>query len=125
MSTTLKAIIPEEYRDTTQFPIAGLSGVIYRAIDANKLYTWHPAELKYVEVAPVNRVMGMPPFMFAVGDKVTHQKTQMTYVIEFLPDEFMLEATNEPAYGYRAVGGTRVWVRSQLEMEDGRFAKVD
>lgn len=64
---------------------------------------------------------------------VRHLKTGGLYRIVYTPDTCRLEASNEPAYVYKAVEiatsrGTiadirdaPLWVRGQAEMEDGRF----
>ena len=65
---------------------------------------------------------------------VIHVKTGGVYRIVHTPEVCRLEASNGPAYAYQAVwivssrGGTidlidkPLWVRDQVEMEDGRFA---
>jgi hypothetical protein len=58
-------------------------------------------------------------FMFRLGQKVIHAKGG-EYVIEGLPDTYVLEHNRKPAYAYRMADG-RVCVRAQDEMEDGRF----
>lgn len=66
---------------------------------------------------------------FARASVVRHIKSDTLYVIVLCPNLVKLEATAQPAYGYRALqadgspSGT-LWVRSQVEMEDGRFELV-
>jgi len=60
---------------------------------------------------------------FTHFEKVLHVKTGKEYHIRELPSSLRLEATDEPAYSYTDGNGT-VWVRSQKEMEDGRFELV-
>lgn len=59
------------------------------------------------------------PLKFGPGDVVLHQKGG-EYTIRGTPLEFIIEASGEPAYAYEASDG-RIWVRSQRQMEDGRF----
>ena len=62
---------------------------------------------------------------FNVGAMVRHLKSNTVYMIVLGPEEGVtLESTNEKAYLYRALHGdtqNTLWVRSQEEMEDGRF----
>lgn len=62
---------------------------------------------------------------FDKNDVVKHVKTNKHYRIVGTPDEYRLEATNEPAYAYQSSEGEPfnhpIWVRSKAEMEDGRF----
>jgi hypothetical protein len=60
------------------------------------------------------------PFKFGINDVVEHVKSGGHYVIAGLPNEYVIEATREPAYAYRMADG-RVCVRCQSEFEDGRF----
>lgn len=62
---------------------------------------------------------------FNVFEKVIHVKTGNVYMITGTPDMLRIEADNEPAYSYKKQGSNGVnqtiWIRSQKEMEDGRF----
>jgi hypothetical protein len=62
-----------------------------------------------------------------VGEVVQHQKTGGLYVIRSTPDQNVLEATWEPAYGYgdREDPRTPTIYRAQTEMEDGRFVPIE
>lgn len=67
--------------------------------------------------------------LFAYASVLRHIKSGGVYVIVLEPDLLRLEASAEPAYGYRALGGDGsltgpLWARAQTEMEDGRFALV-
>jgi hypothetical protein len=62
----------------------------------------------------------MYPMMFNVGDVLEHVKSGESYTVATLPDNNILEATGEPAYGYVMSDG-RICNRCQSEMEDGRF----
>jgi hypothetical protein len=67
--------------------------------------------------------------LFGVLSVVRHIKSGGLYVIALLPDLVKVESTAEPAYGYRALSSNGavsgpLWVRSQTEMEDGRFELV-
>jgi len=59
-------------------------------------------------------------FKFYYGQKVKHVLTGGIYKIVGLPDEYVLANTRIPAYAYKMEDG-RICVRSQIEMEDGRF----
>lgn len=65
-----------------------------------------------------------PECKFLGGDHVKHVKSGGVYAIRWSPaDNFVIEATVEPAYVYESVSphqNTR-WIRPQSEMEDGRF----
>lgn len=61
------------------------------------------------------------PFLFNLGDNVIHVKTEGSYIVVGLPDEYTIEETGEPAYVYHKKGSRRKYVRSQSLMEDGRF----
>jgi hypothetical protein len=61
-------------------------------------------------------------FKFRVGEEVRHTKGGI-YIITGLPSEYVLEHSREPAYAYMMADG-RICVRSQAEMEDGRFESV-
>lgn len=75
------------------------------------------------------------PLMFDIHSVVYHIKNpKVYYEIISVPTTNYLEATGEPAYGYREIvlnkGGLwqtslKKWNRSQSEMEDGRFRLVD
>lgn len=53
-----------------------------------------------------------------------HHRNGGVYEIVGLPTVYRLESTGEPAYAYREVDGTTVWVRSAREMEDGRYERL-
>lgn len=67
--------------------------------------------------------------MFRRHDVVRHVKTQGLYIILATPEYgITLERGAEPAYLYQSLlisETERVWVRSAVEMEDGRFEYVD
>lgn len=48
------------------------------------------------------------------------------YEVLLGPDRVKLESNAAPAYAYTAVSGDdkTIWVRDQVEMEDGRFKPV-
>jgi hypothetical protein len=63
---------------------------------------------------------------FNTGDAIWHLRSKTIYFIKGTPDVYRLEATNEPAYLYMGMPEDDkplppIWVRSQKEMEDGRF----
>jgi hypothetical protein len=62
---------------------------------------------------------------FKVGDIVVHLASERKYVIVGCPDKYRIESNNQLAYVYHFIEGDWHWVRSQSEMEDGRFIKVD
>lgn len=70
--------------------------------------------------------------MFRRKQVVRHLKTRGVYRIVHTPEHCFIEATGEPAYAYQflflpgapAERRGRIWVRSQREMEDGRFEPV-
>lgn len=61
-------------------------------------------------------------FLFKRNDLVNHYKGGK-YAIMGTPDEYVIEATREPAYAYRSITYPLgpIVIRSQKEMEDGRF----
>jgi hypothetical protein len=61
--------------------------------------------------------------LFVQGDRVRHVKSGGVYLILQIPDKLRIESTGEPAYLYAAQD--LQWVRSQREMEDGRFVLCD
>ncbi len=61
---------------------------------------------------------------FDSESRVRHVKTGGEYWIEEVPERCRLESTGEPAYAYRGEDGI-LWVRSQVQMEDGRFVAAD
>lgn len=63
------------------------------------------------------------PSKFGMDDVVRHQKGGL-YSIVMLPSILIIEETGEPAYAYKSHRDSRVWVRSQRKMEDGRFQLV-
>ena len=63
---------------------------------------------------------------FKTGDVLRHLKTDRRYQVLLGPDVCCIEADRAPAYAYRlemdaAAADPTVWIRSALEMEDGRF----
>jgi hypothetical protein len=62
---------------------------------------------------------------FMINDGIRHVKTGDIYYVIGTPDTFRIESTNEPAYVYQKTRLSAAWVRSQSEMEDGRFQLVD
>lgn len=62
----------------------------------------------------------LPKPKFRRYDRLTHVKSQGVYVVVSLPNENVLEANREPAYGYLMKDG-RICYRNATEMEDGRF----
>lgn len=62
---------------------------------------------------------------FACGECIQHVKSKSLYVIEDIPPNNRLEASDEPAYGYRSLETKVKWQRSQTEIEDGRFVAWD
>jgi hypothetical protein len=62
---------------------------------------------------------------FKIGDIVLHLASERKYVIAGCPDQYRIESSNQLAYVYHSIAGDWHWVRSQSEMEDGRFIKVD
>ncbi|WMC09535.1 hypothetical protein PU634_10445 [Oceanimonas pelagia] len=97
---------------------------------------WYPEEIEGVQPGTLkgitDRLVEMgnemldeaDRYSFSVGDLVRHVKTGGCYHIRGLPDKHRLEATGEPAYLYEAVSDGLIWMRSQAEMEDGRFVMV-
>jgi hypothetical protein len=77
----------------------------------------HPYLQAQVELT-ITPEIGM--FKFRLGEEVKHVKTGGIYIIVGLPNEFVIEATREAAYAYLMPDG-RTCIRSQTEMEDGRF----
>jgi hypothetical protein len=66
--------------------------------------------------------------MFHTGQRVRHVRTGGVYAIIFTPDECCIESSFLPAYAYRLVDNPKngpVWIRSRVEMEDGRFEPVE
>jgi hypothetical protein len=61
---------------------------------------------------------------FPAGSLLTHRKGGR-YVVILTPDVCTLEETREPAYGYLAQSTSKIHVRRQVEMEDGRFWEVE
>lgn len=65
---------------------------------------------------------------FSVGNKVVHVKSGGVYLIRELPTRVRLELADTPAYMYEeypATEDSKLWVRSQKLMEDGRFVKLE
>lgn len=67
--------------------------------------------------------------MFPRMTLVRHKKTGGVYRVMIDPSYARIEATNEPAYGYvlwdEKLEDKVLWIRPQVEMEDGRFEKVE
>lgn len=64
-------------------------------------------------------------FKFVVGDEIRHVKTGGMYIVMGTPNEYVIEATREPAYAYLMPDG-RICIRSQAEMEEeGRFEQAE
>jgi len=63
------------------------------------------------------------PPLFRAGDELEHRKGGR-YVIVATPEQCRIEASAEPAYAYLAKADGLLWVRSQREMEDGRFIRI-
>lgn len=59
--------------------------------------------------------------VFTINQKVLHTKSGNIYTVKGLPANYRIETTNTPAYAYLDEDFQVVWVRSQTEMEDGRF----
>jgi hypothetical protein len=57
---------------------------------------------------------------FKIDDRIIDIKSGGVYVVTATPQSCRLEHSGEPAYSYVGNDGT-MWVRSQTEMEDGRF----
>lgn len=92
-------------------------------MDANKqakIRSVHPY-LQEQLVRTMDPAIGM--FKFRLGEEVRHVKSGGIYIVTGLPSEYVLEHSREPAYAYLMVDG-RICVRSQQEMEDGRFESV-
>lgn len=61
---------------------------------------------------------------FQVHDVLKHVATGIIVKVNGTPYQTRLERGNVPAYSYSERGDEISWVRSQKEMEDGRFEKV-
>jgi hypothetical protein len=67
----------------------------------------------------------MTEVLFHPGDIVEHVDTDAPYRIAMTPPHGLtIEKTGELAYVSRARHWQKYWVRSQTEMEDGRFVLV-
>jgi len=67
---------------------------------------------------------GTKDALFELNQDVIHVKSKGMYKIVGLPDYYRIEATYEAAYAYVGIDEGAcpvIWVRSQKEMEDGRF----
>ena len=62
--------------------------------------------------------------MFKVGDIVLHKKSNTQYDIIETPDKCFIEKGLVPAYAYSNYDKTKIFVRPQTEMEDGRFEVI-
>lgn len=74
------------------------------------------------------------PAKFVQHQTLLHVKTNKHICVILTPDRCRLEETEEPAYAYgvwqvsvsgEVTEGKEIWVRSQTEMEDGRFVLPD
>jgi hypothetical protein len=70
----------------------------------------------------INPVTGT--FKFRRGEEIKHVASGAFYIIAGLPNETVIEATREAAYGYIMPDG-RMCVRSQELVEDGRFESAE
>lgn len=63
---------------------------------------------------------------FKEGQIVRHIRSDSKYRIIFNPHRLFTEADNQPAYAYTDEDHDTniIWVRSQAEMESGRFEVV-
>lgn len=61
--------------------------------------------------------------MFEYLQIIMHQRGGL-YQIKKIPDDRRLEHNNEPFYEYESMDDGKVWLRSQSEMEDGRYASI-
>ena len=59
---------------------------------------------------------------FHAGDRLQHLKTGGFYRVLCFAK---IEANLEDAYVYEAIKNGSYWIRPQIEMEDGRFIKVN
>lgn len=69
--------------------------------------------------------MALPKFR--VGERLRHVKSGRIYRIVDLPTRMRIEATAAPAYSYCLADSPDItlWVRPQVELEDGRFVSVN
>lgn len=65
-----------------------------------------------------------PGCKFGMETRLVHKKTRGLYVVVGLPTHVRLENTDKPAYAYLGEDGM-IWVRDQVEMEDGRFQEFE
>jgi hypothetical protein len=81
----------------------------------------HPYLQRQLELtlSPVTRT-----YKFVMGAEIRHVKSGGVYIITGLPNEYVIEATREAAYAYLMPDG-RICIRSQTEMEDGRFEEAE
>lgn len=70
----------------------------------------------------INPVTGT--YKFRRGEEIKHVASGAFYIIAGLPNETVIEATREAAYGYIMPDG-RMCVRSQELVEDGRFESAE
>ena len=76
------------------------------------------------QAAPQAEAVTAPTSKYKEGAKIKHIESGNEYFIHITPAHHVrLEGTNEPAYGYAAVGvevgaESPVWFRSQAEIED-------
>lgn len=69
----------------------------------------------------------MSPALFKTGERVQHGVSGGIYRIVDLPTRCRIATTGQPAYTYALAdpkGDITLWVRSQQEMEDGRFQPI-
>ena len=61
---------------------------------------------------------------FTVNQKVRHLRTGTLYIIIATPEQVRYEPLRQRCYAYipsLVATGYRIWVRPEIEMEDGRF----
>ena len=70
------------------------------------------------------------PIKFRNGEHLCHKNGDAYIVVETPEEGLIIEATLQPAYGYRKLKpknpmeARRKWIRPQTEMEDGRFVSL-
>lgn len=62
--------------------------------------------------------------MFNKYSMIRHKESGEYYHVMLLPTECRIEKTDSPAYAYRSITTSLVWVRPSDEMEDGRFEQI-
>lgn len=63
--------------------------------------------------------------LFKGLQRVEHVGTGNIYRIQRVPDDRLLEHSVDPFYEYESIEDGQIWIRSQSEMEDGRFVALD